>query len=432
LSADLARRLALDVLRAVDTSGAYANLKLGRLSRERRLNARDAAFATELVSGTLRMRGAYDAVIDALVNRSLDPGVRDVLRLGSHQILSMRVPVHAAVATSVSLTKTALGHRPSGLVNAVLRRVAARSLEEWMEVLEAPLHVRTSHPEWVVSQLRDALGGDEGELRELLAADNEPPKVTLVARPGLIEREELPGEPSAVSPYGVVLESGAPGGLAAVREGRAGVQDAGSQLVALAATLPEVGAEDAWLDMCAGPGGKAALLQALGDQRGVRVLANEATGHRAGLVRAAGVRRVVCGDGRQPAWTPGRFDRVLVDAPCSGLGALRRRPEARWRKQPGDLPELVALQGQLLRSAVDSVRPGGVVAYATCSPVVAETADVIGELLAQRPDLTLLDAAAQLPWLDAARSVKLPQALQLWPHRHGTDAMFLALLRVAG
>jgi 16S rRNA (cytosine967-C5)-methyltransferase len=186
------------------------------------------------------------------------------------------------------------------------------------------------------------------------------------------------------------------------------------------------------MEMCAGTGGKAELLQAVGDQRGVRVLANEVAAHRAGLVRGAGVRRVVCGDGRQPAWASGRFDRVLVDAPCSGLGALRRRPEARWRKQPDDLPGLVVLQGQLLRSAVDSVRPGGVVAYATCSPVVAETVGVVGELLAQRPDLTLIDAVAQLPWLDAARSVQLPRALQLWPHRHGTDAMFLALLRVAG
>lgn len=432
MSLDPARRLALDVLRAVESSGAYANLELSRLARERRLDTRDAAFVTELVSGTLRMQGAYDAVIDSLVTRSLDPGVRDVLRLGSHQILSMRVPAHAAVATSVSLTRRAIGHRPSGLVNAVLRRVAARTLSEWMDALDAPLHVRTSHPEWVVSQLREALGGDEGELLELLAADNLPPKVTLVARPGLIDRAELPGEPSSVSPYGVVLESGAPGGLAAVRDGRAGVQDAGSQLVALAATLPELDGEDAWLDLCAGPGGKAAMLQALADRRGVRVLANEAAVHRAALVRAAGVRAVVCGDGRAPAWAPGRFDRVLVDAPCSGLGALRRRPEARWRKQPADLPGLVALQGQLLRSAVDSVRPGGVIAYATCSPVVAETVGVVEGLLAERPELTLLDTCAQLPWLDGARSVQLPQAMQLWPHRHGTDAMFLALLRMAG
>jgi len=432
LSLDPARRLAFDVLRAVDESDAYANLELGRLVRERRPDARDAAFATELVSGTLRMRGAYDAVLDSLVDRALDPAVRDVLRLGSHQILSMRVPAHAAVATSVSLTKKAIGHRPSGLVNAVLRRVSARSFEEWMDTLDAPLHVRTSHPAWIVEELRTALGGDEAELRELLAADNTPPKVTLVARPGLIDRSELPGAESPVSPYAVVMDGGSPGELAAVREGRAGVQDAGSQLVAIAATAPPVGTDAAWLDLCAGPGGKAALLQALGDERGASLLANEAAPHRAALVRAAGVREVVCGDGRRPSWPAASFDRVLVDAPCSGLGALRRRPEARWRRQPSDLPGLIALQRDLLRAAVDSTRAGGVVAYATCSPVVAETAEVVRDLLATRPGLTLLDAPAHLPWLTDAASVHLPEAVQLWPHRHGTDAMFVALLRVEG
>ncbi len=431
MKVDPARRLALDVLRAVDTSDAYANLELGRLIRERRTETRDAAFATELVSGTLRMQGAYDAVIDSLVTRRLDAAVRDVLRLGSHQILSMRVPAHAAVATSVSLTKQAVGHGPSGLVNAVLRKVGARSLAEWMDALEAPLHVRASHPEWVVAELRQALGSD-AELDELLAADNTAPKVTLVARPGLMERDDLPGEASSVSPYAVVLQSGAPGEIAAVREGRAGVQDAGSQLVAIAATTPEVTGERAWLDLCAGPGGKAALLQALGDQREVTLLANEAAPHRAALVKAAGVREVVCGDGRRPSWPRESFDRVLVDAPCSGLGALRRRPESRWRRQPADLPGLVALQGELLRAAVDSTRPGGVVAYATCSPVLAETVEVVRALLAERSDLTLLDAPAMLPWLNDAASPQLPEAVQLWPHRHGTDAMFVTLLRVQG
>jgi len=432
LNIDPARRLAFDVLRAVEASDAYANLELAKLIRERRTGTRDAAFATELVSGTLRMQGAYDAVIGSLVDRSLDAPVRDVLRLGSHQLLSMRVPTHAAVATSVSLTKKAIGHGPSGLVNAVLRKISARSFDEWMDFLDASLQVRSSHPEWVVAELRKALGGDEAELVELLAADNTAPRVTLVARPGLVDREDLPGEPSPVSPYGVEMAGGSPGDLAAVREGRAGVQDAGSQLVAIAATTPEVEGESAWLDLCAGPGGKAALLQALGDQRGVALLANEAAPHRAALVRAAGVREVVCGDGRRPSWPSSHFDRVLVDAPCSGLGALRRRPESRWRRQPEDLPGLVALQGALLRSAIASTRPGGVIAYATCSPVVAETVDVVRGVLDEQPGLSLLDAPALVPWVNGAASSHLPEAIQLWPHRHGTDAMFVALLRSNG
>jgi 16S rRNA (cytosine967-C5)-methyltransferase len=425
---DAARRVAWDVLRAVDERDAYANLELGRLVRERRLDVRDAAFATELASGTLRMRRAYDVVVDALVDRVLDPPVRDALRLGAHQLLSMRVPAHAAVATTVSLVRSAVGHRPAGLVNAVLRRVSEHSFEAWMARVDATLAQRTSHPDWVVDALAEALGG-EAELPALLRADNDPPRVTLVARPGLAEVDELPGRPLPVSPYAVELAGGDPGAIPAVRAGRAGVQDAGSQLVAIVAAAADVPGESAWLDLCAGPGGKAALLQAIGDQRGVDVVANEIAPHRAALVRSAGVRLVVGADGTRPPYRPGSLDRVLVDAPCTGLGALRRRPEARWRRRPDDVEALTALQRALLRSAVDLTRPGGVVAYSTCSPVLAETVDVVRGLL-ERPEVTLEDAPALLPWLRDARATHLPDAVQLWPHRHGTDAMFVALLRV--
>lgn len=428
----MARRLAYDVLRSVEDDDSYANLELSRLTRERRVGPRDAAFAVELTSGTLRLQGAYDAILDSLVDRDLDPPVRTVLRLGSHQLLSMRVPAHAAVATSVALVRDAIGHRPAGLVNAVLRRVAARSYEEWMEHLDAPLGVRASHPAWVVAALGEALGRPD-ELPALLAADNLAPKVTLVARPGLATVEELPGRPLPISPYAVESEGGDPGAIKAVREGRAGVQDAGSQLVALGlASAPLDGTDATWLDVCAGPGGKAALLQAIADERSTVLVANEVAPHRAVLVRRAGVRQVVCADGTAPAWAAARFDRVLVDAPCSGLGALRRRPESRWRRQPADLAGLVDLQTRLLQAALASTRPGGVVAYATCSPVVAETVEVVERLLADEPAVTLLDAPSTLPWLEDARSERMPLALQLWPHRHGTDAMFLALLRVGG
>ena len=433
MAADPARLLAFDVLRAVADEDAFANIELSRLLRERRMSGRDAALATELVGGTLRMRGAYDAVVDQLVGRPLDEPVRDALRLGTHQLLSMRVPTHAAVGTTVDLVKRRVGHRPAGLVNAVLRKVADRSLEEWLagrDVAE-----RFSHPAWVVDALARALGRPE-ELEALLRADNERPAVTLVARPGLATREELGGTPLEVSPYAVSLPGGDPGALPAVREGRAGVQDAGSQLVALALSRAHVeGMDERWLDLCAGPGGKAALLAALAALAGAKVLAHERQPHRARLVAqaaraaAAGLLGVVAGDGTQPSWRPESFDRVLVDAPCTGLGALRRRPESRWRRRPEDLPGLVALQAALLRTALDAVRPGGVVVYATCSPVVEETAGVVGSVLADRADARLEPAVGLLPEVSDAESAHLHGAVQLWPHRHGTDAMFVALLR---
>jgi 16S rRNA (cytosine967-C5)-methyltransferase len=440
VATDRARLLAFDVLRAVAERDAYANLELSRLLRERRVTGRDAALATELVGGSLRMRGAYDAVVDQLVDRALDEPVRDALRLGAHQLLSMRVPTHAAVGTTVELVKQRIGHRPAGLVNAVLRKVAARPLEEWLA--GRPLADRYSHPAWVVDELARALDRPD-ELEDLLRADNERPTVTLVARPGLATREELAEagletSPLTTSPYALALTGGDPGQIPAVREGRAGVQDAGSQLVALAlARAQPDGPDRRWLDLCAGPGGKAALLAALAATAGAQVLANERQPHRARLVAQAaracgdGLLGVVAGDGTRPAWRPETFDRALVDAPCTGLGALRRRPESRWRRRPSDVPALVPLQVALLGSALDSVRAGGAVVYATCSPLVEETAGVVAAVLAERDDALLVPAVDLLPEVTDAESAHLAGCVQLWPHRHGTDAMFIALLRRA-
>jgi 16S rRNA (cytosine967-C5)-methyltransferase len=274
-----------------------------------------------------------------------------------------------------------------------------------------------SHPAWVVEAMRDALGGSLTRTEELLAADNVPAAVTLVARPGratVAELVELGAEPGTWSPYAARLPGGAPGQLAAVREGRAGVQDEGSQLVALAlAGVPLDGTDTRWLDLCAGPGGKAALLAGVAAERGASVLALELAPHRARLVRQAvgGTALVVVGDGTAPPWPPGSFDRVLADVPCTGLGALRRRPEARWR---------------LLAAAADSVRPGGLVAYVTCSPHLAETQVVVGDVVRARGDLEAVDAR---PYLPGVPDLGPGPHVQLWPHVHGTDAMFLALLR---
>jgi 16S rRNA (cytosine967-C5)-methyltransferase len=450
---DAARTAALEVLRAVDEEDAYANLALAGALRAHGLSGRDAALATELASGTLRRQGTYDTVIAACAGRpvaKIDPPVLTVLRLGAHQLLSTRVPDHAAVSTSVELARAASGPKVVGFVNAVLRRVGERPLSDWVRALAPDPRrdrhgfavVAQAHPRWVVDALAEALAatGRADELEDLLLADNTSPRVTVVARPGLVTRDEVlsaaeGAEATAYSPVGVRLESGDPGSLPAVRDGRAAVQDEGSQLVALAlAAAPLEGRDERWLDLCAGPGGKAALLGGLAAQRGGHLLAVERQPHRAALVRRAvaalppGTVGVVTADGRRPAWTAEGFDRVLVDAPCTGLGALRRRPEARWRRTAEDLDALIPLQHTLLVSAVESTRPGGVIAYVTCSPVLAETAGLVSGLLGERCDVELLDASQPLPQVPDAAG-PLPGTVQLWPHRHGTDAMFLALLR---
>jgi len=466
---DPAREVAYDTLRAVDSSDAYANLVLPPLLRERRLDTRDAAFATELAYGTLRLRGRYDAVLAQCVDRPLerlDPPVLDVLRLGAHQVLGMRVPPHAAVSQTVALARERVGQGSAQLVNAVLRRVTERSVEEWLDAiaeaadptgadLVARLAVVESHPTWVVRALREALvgnGRDAAELVALLRADNASPRVSLVARPGLITPDELAaqagdGARGLLATTAVQLAGGDPGRLPAVHDGYAAVQDEGSQVVALAlAAAPlDGGPDERWLDLCAGPGGKAALLAALAAQRGARLVAVEPAAHRARLVvealaavPAGAVEEVRTADGRSVGDDePGGYDRVLVDAPCTGLGALRRRPEARWRRSPTDLTALGSLQRALLASALAAVRPGGVVAYVTCSPHLAETRLVVTDALraAARAGTPaeVLDARAVVVGLvpPGAPTPDLPDRpdVQLWPHVHGTDAMHLTLLR---
>ncbi len=440
---DPARRVAYDTLRAVDERDAYANLTLPTLLRERGISGRDAAFATELAYGTLRGRGTYDAVLGACVDRPLadvDPQLLDLLRMGAHQLLSSRVPDHAAVSSTVDLTRSVLGQGRAGFVNAVLRKVAGRDRDGWLQTLGATgdddeaLALRTSHPAWIVRAFQDALGGSRAETEQLLAADNVAAEVSLVGRPGRCSVDELlraGARPGRWSPYAAVLPFGDPGAIAAVREGRAGVQDEGSQLVTLAlADVPVDGPDVRWLDLCAGPGGKAALLDALAAQRGARLTAVESQPHRADLVRrvVGQTADVVTGDGTDDRWATGDHDRVLVDAPCTGLGALRRRPEARWRRLPSDVAALGRLQRALLASALAAVRPGGVVAYVTCSPHLAETRFVVDDVLKTHPHVERVDARAVLP--------DVPQSgeglhVQLWPHVHGTDAMYLALLRRA-
>ncbi len=442
MAVDRARATALAALAAVRRRDAYANLVLPGLLDRRGLAGRDAALATDLTYGTLRGLGTYDRVLEACTQRPLRaarPEVLDALRLGTHQLLVAGVPPHAAVSTTVDLVTARSGSGAARFTNAVLRHVASADLDEWAHRLAPPeldlldhLAMRHLHPRWVVQAFDEALA-DRARLVAVLQADNVPPRVTVAALPGRCSRDELVkagARPGAWAATAAVLPAGDPRQVPAVAAGRARVQDEGSQVVALA--LAQADAPDGvWADVCAGPGGKAALLAALAEQRGVQFVAVERQRHRARLVRDAlvaaglGGAAVLQADSTAPPWTPATLARVLVDAPCTGLGALRRRPEARWRRRPDDLDTLVPLQRGLLTQALTSLVPAGVAAYVTCSPHPAETTAVVTDVVAGRDDVEVVDASALVAIPDAGRG----PFVQLWPDRHGTDAMFLALLR---
>ncbi len=448
-----ARLVAFEVLEAVRTDEAYANLLLPARIRRARLSRADAAFATELTYGTLRMQGFYDRVIELAAGRpteAIDAAILDVLRLGVHQLLATRVPTHAAVYEQVALARR-VAPKAAGFANAVLRTVSRSSPEEWRDVVaegarddDDRLARVTSHPAWIVRAFRAALGreGRAAELEALLEADNDSPRVNLVVLPGLgVDVDRIPEfSPDRFSPVGGVADDP----IAAVEASadRVRVQDEGSQLAALALSRAvPVREGERWLDLCAGPGGKTALLAAEALIGGAHLVANEAVPARAELVRRAiaGVPldvEVRVGDGRDldPAalGAPGGFDRILLDAPCTGLGALRRRPEARWRKAPSDVPELTKLQGELFDAAMGALAPGGILAYVTCSPHTAETHGTLGAALArwagriEQLDTRSVVAGVSRHPLDLAGDA---ETVQLWPHRHGTDAMFIALVR---
>ena len=438
------RALALEVLAAVDHGGAYANLALPKALSASGLDSRDRGFVTELVYGSLRRQGELDTVVAAAAKRpttEIDHEVLDVLRLGVYQALFLRVPGHAAVDESVNYAKSHALARASGFINGVLRSVTREHVEYWLQVIEANGGSEHSHPTWIAQEIEKALAetGDAAELADALEANNEPPLVCLTLLPGLSEHRES-DDPTLFSPWGVTLPGGDPAADSRVAAGTARVQDEGSQLAALAliASAP-VTSDTTFLDMCAGPGGKTAVLGAAALAHGAHVTAIETVPHRVRLVedsvralleRDSGVVKVLEGDSRVIS---GEFTRILLDAPCSGLGALRRRPEARWRKQPESLVELTALQSELLSAGLGALAPGGVLAYVTCSPVVAETTAIIEQALRSHPEISALDTSAVL---DGATKGPIPRsargtAVQLWTHRHGTDAMFIQLLQKA-
>lgn len=457
-----ARGVAYELLISVATQDSYANLLLPKMLNEAGLDARDAGFATELAFGTIRNQLFYEAIAARCAGRDvqeIDIDVLFLISMGAHQLLGMRVPSHAALSETVELAKKVLRPNLVGFVNGVLRRVSEKNREEWLAILlkgiSDPiriLEIKYSHPAWVIRALSDSLRADgrEEELETLLIANNQPPLVNLATMPGFSTRDtllDIGAVLGGVSPIGGLLPDGDPANIDEIRRGLVRVQDQGSQLAAMAlvnapcASVPDEREE--WLDLCAGPGGKAALLAAYAKELNNDLVCNELQPHRAKLVEKALKPinpdvYVRVGDGRDlGSDAPNSFDRILLDAPCTGLGALRRRPESRYKKKQSQVAELAKLQRELFASAWSGLKPGGVLAYVTCSPHPAETTAIID--WAQKTystNLELLDATAVLqeinPELADNPHIKLTgnrKTVQLWPQRQETDAMFIALIQ---
>jgi len=432
-----ARGIAVAVLRRVEADGAWADVTLDAALRERALSQRDRALAVRLVYGTLAWRALIDWHLARLAQRDpqrLALPVRTVLRLGLYQLLHLeRVPPHAAVSTSVDLAKR-LAPAAAGLVNAVLRRaVRERDALPLPDAADPVRHlaITLSHPEWLVARWRAELG--ESETRLLLAADNTAAPTILRARPGTratllatLREADVEATPTRYAPDGVRVEAVAPHALAGYADGAFAVQSEASQLVGhLLGARPGLRV----LDVCAAPGGKACHLaetvapdgRAVAiDQRLRGARAISAMGRR---LRVRTLTALVADARHPPLAADARFDCVLVDAPCSGLGTLRAHPEVRWSRTPEDVRRLAVLQAEILEAASAYVRPGGALVYATCTISAAENEDVVERWLAAHPELERTNAAAHLPEA-AAGLVDARGALHTFPHRDDLDGFF--------
>jgi 16S rRNA (cytosine967-C5)-methyltransferase len=435
-----ARLLAYDLVSQVNRNGAYANLRLPELLSDSELNLRDRSFVTELAYGTLRLQGKHDYAISKKADRpisELDEKIVDLLRLGIHQIFEMRVPIHAAVGETVEVARAVAGESKASYVNALLRSIST-DLDMYDDLAKEPntpaiekLSILYSHPTWIINAYFDQLK-DWDAVEALLRTNNVPVAPHVVAWPGkstVSEILEVGGEKLPLGTYSV-LSNTLPNDYPAIKDKRAGIQDMGSQLVAEIFYSTKSEEPLKWLDLCAGPGGKAALLHNLLQANNPKdsFLANEPTPHRADLVaRVVPKEKIVSFDGRDWGSFGEKFDRILIDAPCSGLGALRRRPEARWRRSLNDLKELLPLQRDLIDSAYEMLNPGGIIGFATCSPLLAETKSQVLDAKYRHKGLEILDISKFSPAGDTG--VNSDGSLQLWTHLDGSDSMFMALLQ---
>jgi len=423
---DKPRQIAFEVFTEVVRNGAYSNLLLPQKLQTNELDQRDKAFVTELVYGSIRQLGRNDYIAAKFSSKpwiEVDSAIVDCVRLGAYQLFDMRVPTHAAVDATVNLARQVAGESKATFVNAIMRKLAATDLESHLsDVQDDSVHslsIRYSHPEWIINSYRDLIS-ESSELKELLQANNTPVKPVLVAWPTKSETSEFSGTPGKYSPYAVHIDE-IPSEIAAIRERRAGIQDEGSQILSIAFAKSAADKSN-WLDLCAGPGGKASLLSYLAPSNFV---ANEVSETRANLVRQV-VKEgtlVLVNDGREIQLST---DAILADVPCTGLGALRRRPEVRWRRTPNDLSVLTKLQYELISHAIDLLPIDGIFGYATCSPHMAETRAQCATIEKKLP-VEKIDVSEYLP--SNLEDAVINGYMQLWPHRHGTDAMFLALYR---
>ena len=435
------RNLALQILNQIAERSAYANLVLPTELKKQNLEPRDNAFVTELVYGSLRQRVLYDAIIERASGRKItkiDLTPLNILRLTAHQLISLDTPPHAAVDSAVRLVVRNKNGSASGFVNAVSRRISERSREEWLELLTSEkddldrLALTYSHPRWIVEEYFKRLGNLDEVEREL-TANNLNPRVTAVIYPGTDwSPSTLEGSHECEYTKNARYIEGNPEHILEIRSGAGGIQDQGSYLVAQALfrassmrTQEPSSKAGLWLDLCAGPGGKAALLSRWAKERGRRFLALEISEHRSQLM-ARMTESIVVADSVNPPVPIGSSELILLDAPCTGLGALRRRPDARHSKKRSDIPELVALQRVLFESATKLLAPSGVLGYVTCSPVSEETSSNTRWFLENHPELQLIDARPFFPpGMDLAES----HDVQLWPGKHQTDAMYLAIFQ---
>ena len=433
------RRTAWQVLRRVHAEDAWAAPVIDAALRRSSLSPRDRAFATNLAYQTLRWEGTLDWALSTVVTRPLDDvenNVLDVLRMGAWEILYGGTPDRAAVATTVEVARAEVGQRTTGFVNGVLRNlVRTKEHLPWpAEDSDRGLGLRTGYAEWIVAAARARFGTDA---RAVLEAGNEPPGVTLRA---VHDAEQLRAELSADglevvagahAPEALRVGSVDPATLTAVREGRAVVQDEASMVVARAAAAGRTGQGWRALDVAAAPGGKSTHLA----QLGAWVASADLYPARARMIGEAAQRlglgeRVapVVADGTRPPWPAESFDVVLLDAPCTGLGVVRRRPDVRWRREADDVKRLAALQADLLERAADAVRPGGTLVYSVCTWTVEESAGVVEGFLVMNGDRFTVEPME----VESAAVRQAGPGVQLTPSAHDTDGMYLCRFRRNG
>ncbi|MEJ3721100.1 16S rRNA (cytosine(967)-C(5))-methyltransferase RsmB [Paenibacillus polymyxa] len=442
-----AREVALDVLTGVEQEGAYSNLELNRRLQQAGLSASDVGLTTELVYGTVARRNTLDYFLNKFVQKGtakLQPWVRSLLRMSVYQLVYLdRVPDHAVVSEAVTIAKRR-GHQGiSGMVNGVLRSMLREPdklrIPDGLSA-EERISLEHSHPQWLVKRWIKQYGADTAEA--ICKANNEPPAVSVRVNTTMTSRDQLLDEmvakgidavPSPISPYGIVVRSGGNMALTSwYTDGLLSVQDESSMLVA-EAVAPEPGMTV--LDCCAAPGGKTAHMAELMKDRG-RIVANDLHAHKHQLIREQANRlgldavETVTGDALdlKERYAPASFDRILLDAPCSGFGVIRRKPDLRWSKTAEDVRDITQLQHELLDSVAGLLKPGGILVYSTCTIEPDENEGQLARFLSEHPEYELAKDHS-FPDVNHEMDGIQKGSVQLLPQHFHSDGFYIARLR---